>query len=112
MQRRIHQSILATALVAFIAMPSVASDADASRTARPAAEQLPSAAAYDAAMATPRLPANTLLPDERDQPLQLLTLVGPALAIGVLSIVGLTITFRALRHDIRKRRIVYRPRRH
>lgn len=92
MQRRIHQSILAMALVAFIAMPSVASDAGASADARRAVEQL--------------------LPDDRDQPLQLLTLVGPALAIGVLTIVGLTITFRALRHDIRKRRIVYRPRRH
>lgn len=91
MQRRIHQSILATALVAFIAMPSVASDAGASADARRAVEQL--------------------LPDDRDEPLQLLTLVGPALAIGVLTIVGLTITFRALRHDIRKRRIVYRPRR-
>jgi len=90
--RRIHQSILATALVAFIAMPSVASDAGASADARRAVEQL--------------------LPDDRDEPLQLLTLVGPALAIGVLTIVGLTITFRALRHDIRKRRIVYRPRRH
>lgn len=92
MQRKIHQSILATALVAFIAMPSVASDAGASVEARRAVGQL--------------------LPDERDQPLQLLTLVGPALAIGVLTILGLTITFRALRHDIRRRRIVYRPRRH
>lgn len=92
MQRKIHQSILAMALVAFIAMPSVASDAGSSVEARRAVGQL--------------------LPDERDEPLQLLALVGPALAIGILTIVGLTITFRALRHDIRKRRIVYRPRRH
>lgn len=50
----------------------------------------------------------TLLPDERDQPLRLLALIGPAMAIGVLTILGVTISIRELRHDMRQRRIVYR----
>lgn len=112
MQYRIHQQFLATSLAAFITLPSVAAADGPSANARPAVEQLQSAAPYDTGVTASNGPAMTLLPDERDEPLQLLALVGPALAIGVLTIVGLTITFRGLRHDIRKRRIVYRPRRH
>jgi hypothetical protein len=63
----------------------------------------------------PSMPAfadgvTTLLPDERDVPMRLLALIGPVVAIVVLTILGLTITFRALSHDRRDRRIVYRQR--
>ena len=68
--------------------------------------------AYAAGMTTAGRPATTLLPDERDGPMRLLTLVGPVVAILVLTILGLTIKFRALSHDRRARRIVYRQRGH
>jgi hypothetical protein len=72
----------------------------------------PPAAADDAGMrATAQLSARPL-PDERDGPLQLLSLVGPAAVIVVLTILGLTITIRGLREDMRKRRVVYRHRGH
>ena len=63
----------------------------------------------------PSMPAfadgvTTLLPDERDVPMRLLALIGPVVAIVVLTILGLTITFRALSHDRRDRHIVYRQR--
>jgi hypothetical protein len=78
-----HLSILATSLVTLAWLAPVAAGADVPAGARLAL----------------------------DEPPQLLALVGPALAIGILTIVGLTITFRGLRHDIRKRRSVYRSRR-
>jgi hypothetical protein len=99
-------------LVAFIALPAVAQEAGAPAGNRPVVAQLQSATPYDAGMIASGRSATILLPDDRDQPLRLLALVGPAVAIGVLTIVGLTITFRSLRQDMRRRRIVYRPRRH
>lgn len=112
MHFRILHSVLATSLVAFIALPVVAADAGAPAGTRPAAAQLQSATPYDAAATASGRPATTLLPDERDGPLRLLALVGPLTAISLLTALGLTITFRALRDDLRQRRIVYRPRRH
>jgi len=90
--------MIAASLVAFVALP--------------AAAQLQPATPYDAGTDAAGRPPATLLPDERDQPLQMLALVGPTVAIGILTIAGLMITFRGLRHDLRHRRIRYRPRRH
>jgi len=70
---------------------------------------LPADAADDGAPAAAR-PGIAPLQDEPDGSLQLLALVGPVVAISVLSILGLTITVGALRHDMRQQRIVYRPR--
>jgi hypothetical protein len=103
---------MATSLTAFIALPAVAEDAGAPAGTRPVTQQLHSATPYDAGMTASGRPATTLLPDERDESLRLMALVGPALAIGILTVLGLTITFSALRQDLRQRRIVYRPRRH
>ena len=89
MQLRILRSLMATSLVAFIALPALAVDTGVPAETRPGSAQLP---------------------DERDGQLRLLALVGPVVAIGVLSILGLTITVGALRHDMRQQRIVYRPR--
>jgi hypothetical protein len=89
MRSRIIRSGLAASLSALLSMPAFAAD-----------------------MAPSGGPTATLLPDELDVPMQLLALLGPAVAISVLTILGLTITFRALRHDRRERRILYRPRRH
>jgi hypothetical protein len=50
------------------------------------------------------------LPDERDEPMRLLALAGPLVAIGVLTILGLTITFRGLSDDRRRRRTPYSQR--
>lgn len=52
----------------------------------------------------------TLLPDERDEPLRPLALVAPAALIVALSTLGLAITFRSLRDDLRQRRNIYRRR--
>jgi hypothetical protein len=52
----------------------------------------------------------TLSRDERDKPLSLVALVGPAAAIISLTALGLALTFRELRRDLRQRRVVYRPR--
>ena len=112
MQFRLLRSVLATSLLAFIALPAVAADAGAPAGTRPAVAQLQSATPYESDMTAPGRPATTLLPDERDGPLRLLALVGPLMAISLLTALGLTITFRALREDLRQRRIVYRPRRH
>lgn len=103
---------MATSLAVFIALPAVADEAGSTAGTRPVIAKLHSATTYDAGMTDSGRPATTLLPDERDEPLRLLALVGPAVAIGVLTILGLTITFSALRQDMRQRRIVYRPRRH
>lgn len=95
MQFRIVHLFLATSLVAFFSMP-----AGAQVRNEPA----------DLRAGVPQLQFATLLPDERDQPLRLLALIGPAAAISALTILGLTITFRALRQDMRQRRVVYRQR--
>jgi hypothetical protein len=68
---RIIVSALAASLVAFLSMPASAAD-----------------------MASSGGPTATLLPDERDVPMRLLALLGPVVAISVLTILGLTITFR------------------
>lgn len=112
MQSRIIRSALAASLVVLLAIPAFADDAPAPAGARPDDSQPRSAMPYTAGTATPGRPTATLLPDERDQPMQLLALVGPVVAIFVLTILGLTITFRALSHDRRERRIVYRQRGH
>jgi hypothetical protein len=109
---RFLYSAMATSLAAFIALPAVAEDAGAPAGTRPVIQQLHSVTPYDAGMTASGRPATTLLPDERDEPLRLMALVGPALAIGILTVLGLTITFSALRQDLRQRRIVYRPRHH
>jgi hypothetical protein len=83
--------LLAMPLIAFTALPAAADDA-----AMRAAAQL----------------SVRPLPDESDGPLQLLSLVGPAAVIVVLTILGLTITISNLREDMRKRHAVYRHRGH
>ena len=97
MQFRIVHAVLATSLVAFIALPAVADHAGAPAEIGPVVAQLQSATPYDAGMTVSEQPTTTPLPDERDGPLRLLALV------------GLTITFGALGHDMRRRRTVYRP---
>lgn len=92
MQPRLIHTLLATSLVAIFSTAAAAEDRGATVTNRP--------------------DAMTLLPDERDEPLRLLALAGPAVAIGLLTVLGLTISFRGLRHDRRQRRIVYRQRSH
>jgi len=83
--------LLAASLIGFTALPAAADDANVRAAAQLSARPLP---------------------DERDGPLQLLTLVGPAAVIVVLTILGLTITVRGLREDMRRRRVVYRHRGH
>ena len=84
MQSRIVPSVLATSLAVFIALPGVADAAGMTDSVRP-------------------MPAL-----EHTYLLLRLTLVGPAVAIGVLTILGLTIGFPALRRDMRQRRGVSR----
>lgn len=59
---------------------------------------------------TAERPALALLPDERDGPLRPLALIAPAALIVALSTLGLTITFRSLRDDLRQRKTMYRRR--
>ena len=68
------------------------------------------ATAYDAGLTTTGRPVSTLLPDNRDEPLGKLALFAPAALIVALTALGLTITFRSLRQDLRTRRVVYRQR--
>ena len=88
MQSRIAIAVLATSLAVFIALPAVADAAAMNDTVRP----------------------TTTLPHQRDGLLRRLTLVGPSVAISVLTILGLTIGFPALRRDMRQRRSAYRRR--
>jgi hypothetical protein len=90
--RFVYVSLLVTSLAVTFSTAAVADDGDASLTTRPGAA--------------------ALLPHERDEPLRLLALVGPAVAISLLTVLGLTISLRGLRHDLRQRRIVYRQRSH
>ena len=96
MQFRILHSVLATSLVAFIALPAVAEDAGTPAEARSGSAHMQSVT-FD---------------DVGDGQLQLLALVGPVVAISVLGILGLTITLGALRLDLRQRRVVDWPRGH
>jgi len=86
---RIIRAALEASLLALLSMPAFAAD-----------------------IAPSGGPTATLLPDDPDVPMHLLALLGPVLAIGALTILGLTITFPALRRDGRERRILYRSRRH
>jgi hypothetical protein len=83
--------LLAASLIVFTALPAAADDAGVRAAAQLSARSLP---------------------DDRDGSMQLLTLVGPVAVLIVLTVLGLTITVRGLREDIRRRRIVYRPRGH
>jgi hypothetical protein len=103
---------VAASLVVMLAMPACADDVTAPARIRPDGSQLQSDMAYSSGMTAAGRPTSTLLPDERDEPMRLLALVGPVVVIVVLTILGLTITFRALSHDRRERRIVYRRRGH
>jgi hypothetical protein len=69
-------------------------------------------AALPALADVPGASSTTLLPDERDRPVRPLALIAPAALIIALSALGLTITYRSLRHDMRQRRTVYRQRGH
>jgi hypothetical protein len=81
-----NRSALAALLLAFVALPAFAD--------------------------VPGASATTLLPDERDVAPHPLALIAPAALMIALSALGLTITYRSLRDDIRQRRTVYRQRGH
>ena len=89
MRSRISRSVLAAIVAGCISLP---------------------ATGYDAGLTTTGRPVSTLLPDDRDEPLGSLALFAPAALIIALTALGLTITFRSLRQDLRARRIVYQPR--
>jgi len=88
-QSAIVPLVLATSLAVFIAHPTVADEAGLTTSARPP----------------------QTLPQEREELLRRVTLVGPALTIGVLLILGLTIGLPALRRDVRQRLTARRQRR-
>ena len=88
MRFRILRSLVATSLVACIALPALAIDTGTPAETRPGSPQLP---------------------DQRDGQLRLLALVGPGVSISLLSILGFTITFSTPRYDMRRRRFVDRP---
>jgi hypothetical protein len=81
-QLRIVPAVLATSLAVFIALPGVADETVMADSARP----------------------TTTLPHQRDGLLRGLTLIGPAVAIGVLAILGLTIGRSAPRRYMLRRR--------
>ena len=112
MRSRIIRTAMAASLVVVLAMPASADDATAPARTRPEDSQLQSDMVYVAGVPAAGRPTTTLLPDEHAGPMRLLTLVGPVVAILVLTILGLTITFRGLGQDRRKRRSVYRQRGH
>lgn len=84
--------------------------------AQPVAADVPADLAADTPVTpvdvTAERPEPALLPDERDRPLRPLALIAPAALIVALAGLGLTITFRSLRDDLRKRKTVYRRRGH
>ena len=86
MQLRIVPAVLATSLAVFIALPAAAEETGMADSARP----------------------TRTLPHQRDGLLRGLTLVGPAVAISVLTILGLTIGLSAPRRDMLRRRSDYR----
>ena len=88
-QSRFVTSVLATSLAVFLALPTAAHSAGMTDSVRPAAT----------------------LAHEHGELLRGLPFVGPAIAISVLTILGLMIGFPALRRDIRQRRGVYLRRR-
>jgi hypothetical protein len=110
MKSRINRSVLAIAVAGCIALPAFAADGGASAQTPVDIARVQPATAYDAGLTTTGRPVSTLLPDDRDEPLGSLALFAPAALIIVLTALGLTITFRSLRQDLRARRIVYRQR--
>ena len=110
MKPRIVRSVLAVAVVGCIALPAFAADGDAPAQTPVDVARVQPATAYDAGLTTTGRPISTLLPDDRDEPLGSLALFAPAALIIALTALGLTITFRSLRQDLRARRVVYRQR--
>lgn len=110
MTSRIVRSVLAVAVAGCIALPAVAADRDALAQGPVDVARVPPATAYDAGLTTTGRPVSTLLPDDRDERPGSLALFAPAALIIALTALGLTITFRSLRQDLRARRIVYRQR--
>jgi hypothetical protein len=110
MSFRIVHTVLAASLLGCLAAPVRAEDPPVLTEIPLDVARLQSATAYDAGVTADGRPASALLPDERDRPVRPLALIVPAALIIALTGLGLAITFRALRHDIRTRRIVYRQR--
>lgn len=103
---------LAASLLALLTLPGFAEAAAAPGRTRPDSSQLQDAVPHAEGISSSSAgrPASMRLTDERDEPMHLLALAGPLVAIGVLTILGLTITFRGLGDDRRRRRIPYRQR--
>lgn len=110
MKSRIVRSVLAASIAGWLALPAFAADGGALTEGPVDGARLQPATAYDAGLTTTGRPVTTLLPDNRDEPLGKLALFAPAALIIALTALGLTITFRSLRQDLRARRVVYRQR--
>ena len=110
MKSRIVRSVLAASIAACLALPAFAADGGPFTAAPADGARMQPATSYDAGLATTGRPVSTLLPDNRDEPLGKLALFAPAALIIALTALGLTITFRSLRQDLRARRVVYRQR--
>ena len=102
--------MFAVAVAGCIALPAFAADGGAPAETPVDVARVQPATAYDAGLTTTGRPVSTLLPDDRDEPLGSLALFAPAALIIALTALGLTITFRSLRQDLRARRLVYQPR--
>ena len=102
--------MLAVAVAGCMALPAFAAGGGAPAQTPVDVAHVQPATAYDAGLTTTGRPVSTLLPDDRDEPLGSLALFAPAALIIALTALGLTITFRSLRKDLRARRIVYRQR--
>lgn len=102
--------MLAITIAACLSLPAFAADGGPLTEAPMDGARVHSATAYDAGLTTTGRPVSRLLPDDRDEPLGSLALFAPAALIIALAALGLTITFRSLRQDLRARRVVYRQR--
>ena len=102
--------MFAVAVAGCITLPAFAADSGAPAETPVDVARVQPATAYDAGLTTTGRPVSTLLPDDRDEPLGSLALFAPAALIIALTALGLTITFRSLRQDLRARRVVYRQR--
>ena len=107
---RIIRSMLVALLLGLAASIAVADGPGAPAQARVAGPQSRSAIPYDSDATAAGQPVTTLLPDERDRPLRPLAVIAPGALIVALTALGLTITLRSLRHDMRQRRTAYRRR--
>ena len=110
MKFRIDRSVLVVAIATCLSLPAFAADGGPLTEAPMDGARVQPATAYDAGLTTTGRPVSTLLPDDRDEPLGSLALFAPAALIVALTALGLTITFRSLRQDLRARRVVYRQR--